>query len=578
MARPSANPTDRAPFRAVVKSPQHSQPGMLSMTEKVDVLIVGAGISGIAAAYYLGERCPRLSWTIVEGRDAIGGTWDFFRYPGVRSDSDMYTLGYRFRPWTGEKAIADGSAILQYLKDTAREFGIDREIRFHHRVRRISWSSRAAEWTVDIERQSPEGKPPPPNPLPHKEGGGAKREKERFAVSLQPEITELRCNFLFMCTGYYRYDSGYRPEWLGIDEFAGDIAHPQDWGARGARKHSPSHSAAGANVDYAGKRVIVIGSGATAVTIVPALARKAKHVTMLQRSPSYVVSMPARDDQVNRLRGRLPDALLSWLARWKMILFTLYYYRKARLHPQDTREMVLNGIRQQLGADYDLERHFNPAYNPWDQRLCVAPDADLFQAIHSGAVSMVTDHIERFIENGIQLRSGEILPADIIITATGMTMRIMDGVEIIVDGRSVQLGDTLSYKGVMYSNIPNLASSFGDTNASWTLKCELICEYVCRLLNYMARRGYAHCAPRLDAFDAETDAFIEFSSGYVKRALADLPKQGKRRPWKIYQNYLKDLLMMRYGRLNDGVMEFRRPGSTPPRHLYGGHPKRQGGG
>lgn len=500
------------------------------MPEYVDVLIVGAGISGIAAAYYLGKRCPRLSWTIVEGRAAIGGTWDLFRYPGVRSDSDMYTLGYRFRPWRGEKTIADGSAILQYLKDTAREFGIDREIRFHHRVRRVSWSSPAAEWTVDIERASPS------------------------------EPLQIRCNFLFMCTGYYRYDRGYTPEWLGMRDFAGDIVHPQDWGARRhSPSHSPSHSPDRDNLDYAGKRVIVIGSGATAVTIVPALARKAKHVTMLQRSPSYVVSMPARDDQVNRLRGRLPAALLSWLARWKMILFTLYYYRKARLHPGDTRELVLNGIRQQLGADYDLERHFNPAYNPWDQRLCVAPDADLFQAIHAGAVSMVTDQIERFIENGVQLRSGEILPADIVVTATGMTMRIMDGVEIIVDGRSVQLGDTLSYKGIMYSNIPNLASSFGYANASWTLKAELICEYVCRLLNYMARREYRQCTPRLDAFDAETDPFINFSSGYVKRALADLPKQGKRHPWKVYQNYLKDLLMMRFGKLNDGVMEFRRP-------------------
>ena len=489
------------------------------MTESVDVLIVGAGISGIAAAYYLQRRCPKKRVAIVEGREALGGTWDLFRYPGVRSDSDMYTLGYRFRPWTGDKAIAEGPEILQYLKDTAREFGIDNLIRFKQRVRRIAWSSESAEWTVDIER-----------------GGEA-------------EVLQMRCKFLFMCTGYYRYDQGYTPHWPGMADFAGPVVHPQTWGARG---HSPDRD----EVDYAGKRVIVIGSGATAVTIVPALARKASHVIMLQRSPSYIVSMPARDDQVNRLRGRLPAALLSWLARWKMILFATYYYRKARVHPDETRAMVLDGIRGFLGPDYDVERHFNPAYNPWDQRVCVAPDADLFQAIDAGKVTMVTDLVDRFVDEGLQLRSGQILPADIIVTATGMRMRIMDGVEIIVDGQSVKLGDTLSYKGFMYSNIPNLASSFGYTNASWTLKCELICEYVCRLLNYMERRGYQHCVPRLEADSPTTEPMIDFTSGYVRRALESLPKQGARRPWKAYQNYLKDLLLLRYGRLHDGVMEF----------------------
>ncbi len=483
------------------------------MTEKVDVLIVGAGISGIAAAYYLGERCPQLSWTIVEGRAAIGGTWDLFRYPGVRSDSDMYTLGYRFRPWSGEKAIADGSAILQYLKDTAREFGIDREIRFNHRVRRISWSSGAAEWTVDIER------PPHDEPL------------------------QIRCSFLFMCTGYYRYDRGYTPDWLGMEDFAGDIVHPQAWAA---------------DSEYAGKRVIVIGSGATAVTMAPALAERAGHVTVLQRSPSYVASIPARDPMAARLQKRLPFALAAWLMRWLQILRQRYYYRLARSKPQKARGMLLEGVRAALGPDYDIERHFTPRYNPWDERLCLAPDNDLFKAIKAGAVSMVTDRIERFVEAGILLESGELLPADVIVTATGLKMKLMHGVEIVVDGEKVELGDTLSYKGIMYSNIPNLASAFGYTNASWTLKAELICEYVCRLLNYMARRGYRQCRPRLDESEAETDPFIDFSSGYVKRALAGLPKQGKRRPWKIYQNYLKDLLMMRYGRLNDGVMEFRK--------------------
>ena len=483
------------------------------MTEKVDVLIVGAGISGIAAAYYLGERCPQLSWTIVEGRAAIGGTWDLFRYPGVRSDSDMYTLGYRFRPWRGEKAIADGPAILRYIRDTAREFGIDREIRFNHRLRRISWSSGAAEWTVDIERPSPS------------------------------EPLQIRCNFLFMCTGYYRYDRGYMPEWRGMDDFAGDIVHPQAWRD---------------DLDYAGKRVIIIGSGATAVTMAPALAERAGHVTVLQRSPSYVASIPARDPTAARLRERLPFKLAAWLMRWLQILRQWYYYHLARSSPQKARDMLLEGVRQALGPDYDVERHFTPRYNPWDERLCLMPDNNLFNVIKAGAVSMVTDHIERFVEAGIRLESGELLPADVIVTATGLVMRIMHGVEIIVDGETVVLGGTVSYKGIMYSNIPNLASSFGYTNASWTLKAELICEYVCRLLNYMARRRYRQCTPRLDESDAETAAFIDFSSGYVKRALAGLPKQGSRRPWKIYQNYLKDLLIMRYGRLNDGVMEFRR--------------------
>ena len=488
-------------------------------SETIDVLIVGAGISGIAAAYYLQTRCPKLTWTIVEGRAAIGGTWDYFRYPGVRSDSDMFTLGYRFRPWRGENAIADGASILQYLKDTAREFGIDRRIRFGHQVSSVSWSSDEAMWTVEIEHCD--------------------------------EKKQVRCNFLFMCTGYYRYDQGYTPGWPGRADFSGTVIHPQDWGAR-------RHSADRDDLDYAGKRIIVIGSGATAVTIVPALAQKAAHVTMLQRSPSYVVSMPARDDQVNRMRDHLPDRLVSWLARWKVILFGIYHYRKARVNPRETRELMLQGIRGLMGPDYDVEQHFDPAYNPWDQRLCVAPDADLFRAISAGKVSMVTDHIERFVEEGVQLRSGAILPADIIVTATGMRMRIMDGVRIIVDGQAVELGDTLSYKGLMYSNIPNLASAFGYTNASWTLKCELICEYVCRLLNYMDRRGYQQCVPRLDAESLASEPMIDFTSGYVRRAQDELPKQGSQRPWKVYQNYLKDLLVMRFGALDDGVMEFKR--------------------
>lgn len=482
------------------------------MTEYVDVLIVGAGISGIAAAYYLKSRCPKHSWTIVEGRGAIGGTWDLFRYPGVRSDSDMYTLGYRFRPWTGDQAIADGPAILRYIRETAREFGIDREIRFNQRVRRIVWLSEAAEWTVTIEDS--EGK------------------SER----------QMRCKFLFMCTGYYRYDEGYKPEWPGRHNFRGRVAHPQKWRE---------------DLDYAGLRIVVIGSGATAVTMIPALAERAAHVTMLQRSPTYIVSGPSRDGISLWLHEKLPFRLAAWLSRWRLILRQMFYYHIARSKPAETRANMLLGVRQALGPDYDVEQHFSPRYNPWDQRVCLVPDADLFRAIKSGKVTIVTDTIERFTERGILLDSGEELPADIIVTATGLVMKIMHGVEILVDGVPVELGETLSYKGMMYSNVPNLVSAFGYTNASWTLKAELICEYVCRLLKHMERRGYDVCTPRLNMDEAQTEEYIDFTSGYVRRALDGLPKQGARRPWKVYQNYLKDLLVMRFGRVDDGVVEFK---------------------
>ena len=480
------------------------------MTEVVDVLIVGAGISGIAAAYYLQTRCPGKRFAIVEGRERLGGTWDLFRYPGVRSDSDMYTLGYRFRPWPGDKAIADGPAILQYLKDTAREFGIDRLIRFNQRVRRVAWSSERAEWTVAIERGDSDGE------------------------------MKMRCKFLFMCTGYYRYDHGYTPEWAGMHDFGGEIVHPQAWRE---------------DLDYAGKRVIIIGSGATAVTLAPALAERAAHVTMLQRSPSYVVSLPSEDAAAQRLHRRLPTKLAAWLTRWRHTLRQMYYFCIARARPQPTRDAILGHIKAALGPDFDVERHFGPDYNPWDQRMCLAPDSDLFDAINAGKVSIVTESIERFVEGGIRLETGDVLPADIIVTATGLVMKIMHGVDIIVDGASVQLGDTLSYKGMMYSGIPNLVSAFGYTNASWTLKAELICEYVCRLLKHMERHGYGQCRPPLDE-TIETEAYIGFTSGYVQRALDSLPKQGTRRPWKVYQNYLKDLLMMRFGAVDDGVLEF----------------------
>lgn len=480
------------------------------MREKLDVLIVGAGISGIAAGYYLDRRCPGLSWQIVEARESIGGTWDLFRFPGIRSDSDMYTLGYRFRPWRGEAAIADGAAILQYIKDTAREFGIDKRIRFQQRVRQINWSSAQARWTADIET-----------------GAG-----ERY---------QLQCKFLFMCTGYYRYDRGYMPDWPGMDAFAGQIVHPQDWRS---------------DIDYRDKRVVIIGSGATAVTMAPALAKEAAQVTMLQRSPSYVVSMPARDEISLRLQARLGLGLGSRLARWRLILRSMIQYHFARSKPEETRAAILAGVRSELGDDFDIERHFNPRYQPWDQRVCLAPDGDLFKAISGGKLKVATDRIQRFDETGIVLESGERLPADIIVSATGLVMRILHGLRIFVDEAEINLGETHSYKGVMYSGLPNLASVFGYTNASWTLRAELVCEYVCRLLNHMQRRAYAQCTPRLPD-DMETAAFVDFTSGYVQRALPGLPKQGARHPWKLYQNYLKDIMVLRFGRLHDGALEFK---------------------
>lgn len=485
----------------------------MGSAEHVDVLIVGAGISGIAAAYYLQKRCPKKTYTILEGRDAIGGTWDLFRYPGVRSDSDMHTLGYSFRPWREEKAIAGGPSILKYIRETAAEYGIDQKIRFGHRVRCATWSSADATWTVEAE------------------------------TGLDQEIVSFTCNFLYMCSGYYDYAHGYTPDWPGVERFAGRIVHPQQW---------PD------DLDYEGKRVVVIGSGATAVTLVPALAERAAHVTMLQRSPTYIVARPSEDAIANWLRGHLPASVAPGAARWKSVLFGMYFYSLARRKPAETKQAILKMTRAQLGPDYDIETHFSPSYNPWDQRLCLVPDADLFTAIKSGRVSVVTDTIETFTETGIRLRSGEELAADIIVTATGLSMKLMSGARLVVDGKPVDVSKTMSYKGMMYSDIPNFATAMGYTNASWTLKCELTSAYVCRLLNHMARHGSTHCTPRRRDPSITEEPLLTFTSGYVQRALDTLPHQGSRRPWKLYQNYALDLLSLRFGRLEDGTMEFAR--------------------
>ncbi len=484
----------------------------------MDVLIVGAGLSGIAAAYYLQTRCPGQRYAILEGRAASGGTWDLFRYPGVRSDSDMYTLGYSFRPWHNPKAIADGPSILAYIRETAAAYGIDRQIRFNHRVVRAEWSSADARWTVEAER-----------------GPAA-------------EPVRLTCAFLYMCSGYYTYDRGYTPEWPGVEQFAGPIVHPQHWPP---------------DLEYAGKQVVVIGSGATAVTLVPALAQNAAHVTMLQRSPTYIVAQPAEDRLAAWLRRRLPSRLAHGVIRWIYVLTSMVYYHLMRWQPALTKRSLIKLVRAQLGPAYDVETHFTPRYNPWDERLCLVPDGDLFAAINAGTASVVTDHIASFTPAGIRLRSGAELAADVVVTATGLVLKLFHGVQLVVDGRPVELSQTMSYKGMMFSDIPNFAAAIGYTNASWTLKCELVARYVCRLLNHMDQQGYVQCSPRKTDPTLTEEPVLSFTSGYVQRALPSLPRQGSRRPWKLYQNYLLDMIAFRFGKVDDGAMEFRRHRYAP---------------
>ncbi|HUX23150.1 MAG TPA: NAD(P)/FAD-dependent oxidoreductase, partial [Burkholderiales bacterium] len=420
--------------------------------EHVDVLVVGAGISGIGAGYYLQRDCPGRSYAILEARADIGGTWDLFRYPGIRSDSDMYTLGYAFRPWTGEKSIADGPSILAYLRETARAYGIDRRIRFGHRVKRAAWSSQTAQWTVEVERIA------------------------------SGETLRMRCNFLFMCSGYYDYAAGYTPQFDGVERYAGRIVHPQKWTE---------------DIAYAGKRVVVIGSGATAVTLVPELAKRAAHVTMLQRSPTYVVARPSVDAGAARLRRHLPARLAHGLTRWKYVLLSTYFFNLCRRKPARAKALILGGVRKALGPGYDVGTHFTPRYKPWEQRLCLVPDGDLFKAIREKRVSVVTDGIDRFTETGLKLRSGTELAADLVVTATGLKLQLLSDVELTLDGARVDPAKTFTYKGMMYSGVPNFASSFGYTNASWTLKADLTCAYVCRLLNHMQRTGARSCVPRV---------------------------------------------------------------------------------
>ena len=485
--------------------------------ERFDVLIMGAGLSGIDAAHHLQELCPKKSYLILEQRERIGGTWDLFRYPGVRSDSDMFTMGYSFHPWTGAKAISPGNEIREYINTVARDEGIDRQIRFRHQIRRASWSSGEAMWTVEAEHTLPDG---------------------------SREPVTLGCNFLFSCAGYYRYSQGYTPNFPGIENFKGTLIHPQAW---------PQ------DLDYAGKRVVIIGSGATAVTLLPAMAKTAGHVTMLQRSPTYIVSRPEQDAVANWLRGKLPAKQVHQLSRWKNMAYAMYAYQLARRNPGLVKAAIQKQVRMFLGPDYDVATHFSPRYNPWEQRLCLVPDGDFFHAIKSGSAGIVTDTIDSFTERGIRLQSGKELDADIVITATGLVLQQAGGIELSVDGRAVDPGAALSYLGLMISGVPNFASVFGYINASWTLKADLICAYVCRLLNFMERRGVRQVMPASKGETASSPFVEHFSSGYIQRGLASCPKQGSRHPWRVYQNYLRDLISLGGRRFDNGVLEFSSP-------------------
>jgi monooxygenase len=497
-----------------MNTPQRSEPDTNAF---FDVIVVGAGLSGIAAGHYLQTLCPGFSYVILENRQAIGGTWDLFRYPGVRSDSDMFTLGYSFRPWRSDASFAAGPAIRNYVTDTAREEGIDRHIRFGHRVTAADWNSAQARWTVS----------------------GATDQGARVRMA---------CHFLFFCSGYYDYEQGHDPYLPGRETFAGRIVHPQHW---------PQ------DLDYAGRKVVIIGSGATAVTLVPAMAATAGGVTMLQRSPSYIIALPGHDRIGAAIRRRMPRALSYALVRWKNILLTTAFYQYSRRWPEHARGLMLRAARRRLPG-FDVQRHLSPSYQPWDQRLCIAPDADLFKALRSGKAAIVTDSIERFTPRGLRLASGEEQPADIIVTATGLRLKLLGGARISIDGEPVDLSKSLVYRGAMYSGVPNMAVASGYTNASWTLKCELVARHVCRLLTYMRSRGLDACVAEAGGeAKAVTQPSLNLTSGYVQRSAAMLPRQGARRPWRMYQNYLLDLLSLKFSPLRDRALRFSRRGELP---------------
>ncbi|MGK2865674.1 MAG: flavin-containing monooxygenase [Mycobacterium sp.] len=490
--------------------------------ESVDVLIIGAGISGIGAAYYLQREHPGRSYTILEARGASGGTWDLFRYPGIRSDSDLHTFGYEFKPWRDEHAIATGDKILAYLRETVDENGIEDKIRYHHRVLGAAWSSAQARWVVDVECDG--------------------------------EVIELSANWLFCAGGYYRYDQGFTPEFEGSERFGGQIVHPQHW---------PE------DLDYTGKKVVVIGSGATAVTLVPSMAGAAAHVTMLQRSPTYVMPVPAKDGFANAARKLLGEDRGYALARRKNIGKQRAVYTFCQKYPTAARRLIRRVNAAKLPAGYPVDEHFSPAYNPWDQRLCAVPDGDLFAAISDGSASVVTDRIATFTERGVLLASGRELDADIIVTATGLNVQLFGGVTLTVDGEPVDLSQTVAYKGIMLSGIPNFAFAFGYTNSSWTLKVGLLCEHFCRLLRHMDDHGFDSVRPELEDPAMPTKPLLDFGAGYVQRAINEIPRQGVRGPWQMTMNYTVDADVLRTGPVTDPGLRFGRRSAELE---TGGHP------
>jgi len=482
------------------------------MTDHLDVVIVGAGISGISAAWHLQDRCPGKSYAILERRENLGGTWDLFKYPGIRSDSDMFTLGFRFKPWTSEKSIADGPSIKAYLEETAREFGIDKHIRYRHRVLSADWSDADNRWTLKVDRDG--------------------------------EEIELTASFLFAASGYYNYDEGYTPEFVGRDDFEGTIVHPQHW---------PE------DLDYQGKRIVVIGSGATAVTLLPALANSgAGHVTMLQRSPTYIGALPDVDPFAARTKKALPEKAAYVVNRWKSIVFQSAQYQISRRFPKFMRKQLMTMAQRRLPEGFDVQKHFGPRYNPWDERLCLAPNGDLFKVIRQGKADVVTDTIERFTKTGIKLTSGSELPADIIVTATGLNLQLFGGAQIMRNGVPINLHDTMAYKGMMLTDMPNMAFTVGYTNASWTLKADLVSEFFCRVLNHMDAHGYTTFEPEHPGNKVEERPLLDFTPGYVLRALDYLPKAGHVTPWRLKQNYFLDLRLIRHGKVDDEGLTFSR--------------------
>lgn len=479
-----------------------------------DVIVVGAGISGIGAAYHLQTMSPKSTYQILEGRADFGGTWDLFRYPGIRSDSDMHTLGYRFKPWTADKSIADGPRILDYLRETITENSIDKKIRYNQQVTKAQWSSEDSRWSLTVTDK------------------------------VSDEVKTFTCGYLFMCSGYYSYKQGFTPEFAGVEKFKGKVVHPQQW---------PQ------DLDYKNKRVVVIGSGATAMTLVPAMANDVAEITLLQRSPTYVISRPSVDPFAKRMRRIWPKKIAYALTRVENTTRQQELYKLCREAPEGVKSVLIDAVRAELGADFDVDKHFTPTYKPWDQRMCLVPDSDLFVALRSNKAKVVTDTIKTFTETGIQLDAGEHLEADIVVTATGLNLCTLGEMEFVVDSQPVDFAKTWTYKGFAFSGIPNLASSWGYINASWTLRADLTCEYVCRLLNHMRKTKTTSCTPTLRKIDQDMPQrnwLEDFTSGYMKRMMHKMPRQGDHEPWINPQNYELDKKMFRKSPIDDGVMLF----------------------